>query len=179
MKRRRSVFHTILSALAICFCILGSTKSATTFDTSNSTTDNTQVTQSEANTFAKDESVERPLSVPPQPRNRHGNLVCTKNRYIQDERQVGVASWYGNEFHGKRTASGEVFNQNAHTIAHLTLPMGTEVLVENPETGVKLYAKVNDCGPFIKGRIADLSYGLAKKLGLVALGKGAVIITVL
>lgn len=179
MKRRRSVFHTISSTLVLSLCIIGSTKSAIAFDTSNSSTDKAQETQSEAYNSARDERVERPLSIPPQPRNRHGGLVCTSNRYIQDERQSGVASWYGNGFNGRRTASGERFNPNGLTLAHLTLPMGTEVLVENPETGVTLHARVNDCGPFIPGRIADLSRGLAKKLGIMNRGKGAVIITVL
>lgn len=179
MKRRRSMFHTISCGIVTCLCIIGSTKSTFAFDTSNSTTDKIQETQNEEQNFIRDERVERAPSIPPQPRNRHGGFVCTSNRYIQDERQSGMASWYGSDFHGKRTASGERFNQNANTLAHLTLPMGTEVLVENPETGVVLRARVNDCGPFILGRIADLSRGLAEKLGIMRRGKGAIIITVL
>jgi rare lipoprotein A (peptidoglycan hydrolase) len=119
------------------------------------------------------------LVSPPQPRNRRGEIVCTRNRYVQNERQVGQFSWYGGDFQGKVTASGEVFNKHALTIAHLTLPMGTRVLVENPDTGVAVQARVNDCGPFIKGRIADLSQGLAEYLGLIHAGTGRVIITVL
>lgn len=179
MKRRRSMFHTISSGLVFCLCIIGSTKSTLAFDISNSTQGKEQKTQRESKKFTADERVERNLSIPPQPRNRNGSLVCTKNRYIQDERQSGVASWYGGQFHGRKTANGERFNQNADTLAHLTLPMGTEVLVENPETGVTRRARVNDCGPFIKGRIADLSRGLAEKLGIMRQGKGLVIITVL
>jgi rare lipoprotein A len=173
------VFHTISSILIGSLCIFGSTKSSSAFDISNSTLDGLRETQNKVYDFVRDERVERPLSTPPQPRNKSGNLVCTGNRYVQHERQRGTASWYGGAFHGKRTKSGEVFNQNALTLAHLTLPMGTEVLVENPETGVTLRAKVNDCGPFIPGRIADLSKGLAEKLGLLKQGKGSIVITVL
>lgn len=173
MKRRRNVFHTTCAGLILSVCIIGITKSTHAFDNSTSTSDE----EKENPVYVK--RVERPLTVPPQPRNKNGNLMCTKNRYVQDERQAGLASWYGSDFHGKRTASGEVFNQYANTLAHLTLPMGTEVLVENPETGVTMRAKVNDCGPFVRGRIADLSYGLASKLGMIGRGKGSVIITVL
>lgn len=117
---------------------------------------------------------------PPQPKNKQGRFICTKDRYVQSEQQIGLASWYGgSEFHGSRTASGERFDDRKHTIAHLTLPMGTEVLVENPETGAIAYARVNDCGPFVKGRIADLSHGLAKKLGVLKQGVSTVVITVL
>jgi rare lipoprotein A len=167
------VFHTILTSIVFSLCIIGCTKSTFAFDISNSTLG------TEQQDFTQEKRVERPLSIPPQPRNKNGNFVCTRNRYVQDERQSGMVSWYGNEFNGRRTASGERFNQNANTLAHLTLPMGTEVLVENPETGIILHARVNDCGPFVKGRIADLSRSLAEKLGIMARGKGAVIITVL
>jgi rare lipoprotein A (peptidoglycan hydrolase) len=172
------MFRAIFFVTSVCLCIIGSTKSLPTFDTSNSTQGHDGV-HHEVKTFVRDDGVEQPLSTPPQPRNKHGNLVCTKNRYIKDERQFGVVSWYGNEFHGRRTANGEIFNENASTLAHLTLPMGTRVRVENPITGVVVDARVNDCGPFIQGRIADLSKGLAYQLGLMKSGKGTVIITVL
>lgn len=173
MKRRRSMFRSSFLGIFLFVCIIGSTKSSTAFDISNSTSG------SEKEISRESIHAERPLTSPPQPRKKNGDFICTKNRYIQDERQRGTASWYGKEFHGKRTASGELFNQYAFTLAHLTLPMGTEVLVENPQTGVTLHARVNDCGPFVKGRIADLSRGLAEKLGILAQGKGTVIITVL
>jgi rare lipoprotein A (peptidoglycan hydrolase) len=163
--------------LVICLCIFGSTKSVNAFDFSNSTAMEAQDGSVSENINLRVEPEK--LISPPQPRNKRGELVCTRNRYVQDERQIGKASWYGGIFHGRATASGEVFNKHALTIAHLTLPMGTRVLVENPDTGVAIQARVNDCGPFVKGRIADLSQGLARYLGILKAGTGRVIITVL
>lgn len=80
-----------------------------------------------------------------------------------------VASWYGNEFHGRRTASGEIFNQWDFTVAHRTLPFGTFVAIEYK--GRKIVAMVNDRGPFIAGREFDLSRGCAEALGFSGLAK--------
>lgn len=164
--------------LICCLCTTGSTKSESTFDISNSTAVRATSEEKDEGVFAIETTVP-PLVAPPQPRNKKGSLICTKNRYIQDERQVGIASWYGPGFDGAFTASGERFNRNANTLAHLTLPMGTEVLVENPETGVSIRARVNDCGPYVQGRIADLSDNLARVLDIKRRGTGTVIITVL
>lgn len=178
--RYQSIVSRTVFFLFVCLCIFGSTKRLNAhtafhaFDVSNST-----VIKGEdySHKVSKNPIIE-PIS-PPQPRNKRGDFVCTSNRYIQDERQIGLVSWYGGAFDGQKTASGERFNKNADTIAHLTLPMGTEVLVENSETGATHKARVNDCGPFVEGRIADLSYGLAKRLGLTNTGKARAIITVL
>lgn len=176
MKRRRSRGLATRLGVIFCLCIFGSTKGATVFDFSNSTANTQQNSQSEV----PNEDVARTPITPPQPKNKKGQIICTKNRYVQSEQQVGLASWYGGrEFHGSFTANGERFDEMKNTIAHLTLPMGTKVLVQNPETGVSVHARVNDCGPFVKGRIADLSYGLAKKLGITGKGVGTVVITVL
>ena len=91
----------------------------------------------------------------------------------------GRASWYGKEFHGKKTASGEVFNMFAYTAAHRRLPFGTKVRVTNLENGKSVVVKINDRGPFIKGRIIDLSYAAAKKIDLVKMGVARVRIEVL
>lgn len=85
-------------------------------------------------------------------------------------RETGTASWYGRQFQGKRTASGEIFNMYAATAAHKTLPMNTILLVRNLENGRETTVRVNDRGPFAKRRIIDLSYAAARKLGM--LGKG-------
>lgn len=79
--------------------------------------------------------------------------------------QCGGASWYGPGFHGKKAASGEVFNQNAMTAAHRSLPFGTVVKVIDQRTGKSVKVKINDRGPFHKGRIIDLSKAAATKLG--------------
>lgn len=76
------------------------------------------------------------------------------------------ATWYGPGFHGRRTASGERFNRNAMTLASRHLPFGTRVRVVNPHTGRSAVARVNDRGPFRGGYTADLSQGLARRIGL-------------
>jgi rare lipoprotein A len=79
--------------------------------------------------------------------------------------QSGIASWYGKKFHGRPTASGEIFNMYEISAAHKTLPLGSYILVVNKKNGKKIKVKVNDRGPFVKGRVLDLSYAAAKKLG--------------
>lgn len=84
----------------------------------------------------------------------------------------GYASWYGQAFQGKKTASGERFNMNALTAAHRTLPFGTEVEVTYPTTGKSTKVRINDRGPFTKKRVIDLSYAAAKAIGLIKAGHG-------
>lgn len=82
----------------------------------------------------------------------------------------GVASYYGPGFHGKRTASGEVYNQNANTCAHKTLPFGTKLKVTLLSSGKSTIVRVNDRGPYIDDRVIDLSVASAKQIGLYAKG---------
>jgi rare lipoprotein A len=84
--------------------------------------------------------------------------------------QVGVASWYGSYFDGKPTASGEPFDMNDLTAAHLTLPLGTYVKVTNLRNQKAVIVRVNDRGPVVEGRIIDLSYSAAKALDFKARG---------
>jgi len=84
--------------------------------------------------------------------------------------QVGEASSYGRGFHGKKTATGEKFNQNDRTAAHPTLPMGTQATVTNLNTGNSVDVKINDRGPYVKGRDIDLSKRAAKELGMTKEG---------
>jgi peptidoglycan lytic transglycosylase len=86
--------------------------------------------------------------------------------------QRGYASWYGKPHHGRRTASGEIYDMNQLTAAHPALPMGTLLLVTNINTGRAVTVRVNDRGPFVDGRILDLSYAAARQLG--AVGDGVV-----
>jgi len=90
--------------------------------------------------------------------------------------QEGKASYYGKDFHGKRTASGEIFNMYTLTAAHKTLPLGTLVEVTNKNNKKKIVVKINDRGPFVKGRILDLSYLAAKKIDMIEKGTADVII---
>ena len=82
----------------------------------------------------------------------------------------GYASWYGADFHGRRTASGKPFDMYGMYAAHRTLPLGTVLEVRNLENGKRVRVKVIDRGPFIRGRNLDLSYGAAKKLGMIKKG---------
>ncbi|MGO9083936.1 MAG: septal ring lytic transglycosylase RlpA family protein [Candidatus Sulfotelmatobacter sp.] len=84
--------------------------------------------------------------------------------------QVGTASWYGQNFHGKPTASGEPYDMYDMTAAHLTLPMGSYVRVTNLHNGRTVVVRVNDRGPIVPGRIIDLSYGAAQALQFRAKG---------
>ncbi len=84
--------------------------------------------------------------------------------------QYGVASWYGPDFHGKQTSSGEIYDMYQLTCAHNTLPLGTTVIVTNIENGRSIELKVNDRGPFVKERIIDLSYAAARILGIYEKG---------
>ena len=88
--------------------------------------------------------------------------------------QKGLASWYGKKFHGRKTANGETYDMYAMTAAHKTLPLGTFVSVENLKNGKKITVRINDRGPFVRGRIIDLSYTGAKKLDIVGPGTAPV-----
>lgn len=93
--------------------------------------------------------------------------------------QEGIASWYGPRFHGKRTASGEVFDQFDLTAAHPSLPLGTRVLVTNLKTGQAAEVRINDRGPFVDGRVIDLSYAAGRVVGVVGPGTAPVRLVVL
>ena len=118
----------------------------------------------------------------PEVRSRYGNPasyeVFGKRYYVMDSaagyKQRGIASWYGNKFHGRRTSSGEPYNMYAMTAAHKSLPLPTYVEVTNLENSRKIVVKVNDRGPFHQNRIIDLSYVAAAKLGISQKGTGLV-----
>lgn len=98
---------------------------------------------------------------------------------VRGATQEGVASWYGPGFHGNATSSGEIYDQNDLTAAHRTLPLGTRVEVTHVDTGRSVEVRINDRGPFVDGRIIDLSYAAAKQLGMIGPGTGAVRLEVL
>ena len=84
--------------------------------------------------------------------------------------ETGVASYYADKFQGRQTANGETFKQRKRTAAHRTLPFGTKVTVINLSNGKRVKVRINDRGPFAKGRIIDLSKKAAKKIGMVESG---------
>jgi rare lipoprotein A len=93
--------------------------------------------------------------------------------------QTGIASWYGPGFHGKATASGDIYNQGDLTAGHQTLPLGTRVMVTNLENGSSTQVVINDRGPFAKGRIIDLSYAAAQSIDMVGPGTALVRVDVM
>lgn len=110
------------------------------------------------------------------------NLSCatpSPTRYPKAYSQKGLASWYGEDFHGRPTASGEIYNMYDLTAAHRTLPLGSHVRVKNLENDKEVDVKINDRGPFVRGRIIDLSYAAAKEIGIIGPGTAKVMVEVL
>lgn len=110
--------------------------------------------------------------MPPEPGLRLPDPLRAAQQALQAERghdEAGMASWYGPGFHGRRTASGERFDQYALTAAHPSLPFGTLVCVVSPKNGKSVVVRINDRGPFAKKRIIDLSQGAAQALGITGL----------
>ena len=103
------------------------------------------------------------------------------NSKIQKSQKVfyGMSSYYGQDFHGKLTANGEIFDMYGVTAAHKEFPFNTVVRVTNEKNGKSLLIRINDRGPYIAGRILDCSFGAAKKLGFVGEGTAKVKIEVL
>jgi len=93
--------------------------------------------------------------------------------------QQGIASWYGDDFHGKKTSNGEIFNMPALSAAHKTLPLGIHVRVTNLSNGKKLILRINDRGPYVKDRVLDLSRAAARELGYYETGTAPVLIEAL
>ena len=118
------------------------------------------------------------LSYTMRPYEKKGVVYKPINVYKNTE-MVGLASWYGSDFHGLKTSSGERYNMYAYTVAHKTWPMGTVVKIENLKNHKTAIARVNDRGPFVKGRIVDCSYAVACKIGLDREGVAPVKLTVL
>jgi rare lipoprotein A len=98
--------------------------------------------------------------------------------HVGDE-LYGIASWYGPDFHAKKTSNGEIYNMYAMTAAHKTLPMNTMVRVKNLDNGLSVVVRINDRGPFVSGRIIDLSNVAAHKIDMVKKGTANVKLTVL
>lgn len=113
-----------------------------------------------------------------RPQNQKSYVVLGKRYYPMSSnagyREKGVASWYGKKFHGRKTATGETYDMYQMTAAHKTLPLPSYAEVTNLDNGRKIIVRVNDRGPFHGGRIIDLSYAGATKLGIIGRGTGKV-----
>ncbi len=120
-----------------------------------------------------------PYSLPPGPVIRSAGAVdlTTIEPPLEETGRdlgIGVASYYGRRFHGRLTANGERFNMQAMTAAHKTLPFGSRVRVTNPSNGRSVTVRINDRGPFIPGRVLDLSRGAAERIGMIRSGHARV-----
>lgn len=93
---------------------------------------------------------------------------------VSNAAQIGKASWYGPGFDGRKTASGERFNRNAMTAAHKSLPLHSRVRVTNLANNESIIVKINDRGPYVHGRIIDLSQAAARAIGIRGVGKVAI-----
>jgi rare lipoprotein A len=113
---------------------------------------------------------EVPAQPPPPAEPSREEAERRETRFVQ----YGIASWYGPDFHGKPTSSGEIYDMYQLTCAHQTLPLGTAVIVTNLENGRSLELRVNDRGPFVKDRIIDLTYSAARLLGIYEKGTATV-----
>jgi rare lipoprotein A (peptidoglycan hydrolase) len=104
----------------------------------------------------------------------YGCATAPKAQAVRQTDLHGVASWYGQEFAGRTTANGEIFDPLLFTAAHRTLPFGTVLDVQNPKTHQSVRVRINDRGPYIGGRMIDLSYAAAQQIGLIEPGSGEV-----
>jgi rare lipoprotein A len=103
------------------------------------------------------------------------SAACSGTRFLdRSEGQIGIASWYGPDFHGRMTSNREIYNMYDMTAAHPSLPFGTRVLVTNLDNGRTAEVRINDRGPFAKDRIIDLSYAAARMLEMVGPGTAPV-----
>ncbi len=128
--------------------------------------------------------VEKPSTGNSTSSKKDGSYVIDGERYYPITSssgfvQLGKASWYGDEFHGRKTANGEVYDMHQKSAAHKILPFNTYVKVQNLDNNTYTIVRINDRGPFKKGRIIDLSFEAAKEIGLVGPGVANVKITAL
>ncbi len=105
------------------------------------------------------------------------NVLCTEPMTLFTLTFAALASWYGVPYHGRMTASGEIYNMNAMTAAHRSLPFGTKVRVCSTRTNRCTDVRINDRGPFVHGRSIDLSKAAAQRIGVFSEGVGEVTIT--
>jgi rare lipoprotein A len=137
-------------------------------------------------TPAKRQVTQQPAKQPPAstvPATQRPYVINGKTYYplpsAEGYTETGLASWYGHPFHGRRTSNGETYDMHDWTAAHKTLPMNTRLLVENLENGRQTTVRINDRGPFVKGRIIDLSRTVAQHLDVLKEGTARVRITAL
>ncbi|ANF82111.1 hypothetical protein A3K93_07835 [Acinetobacter sp. NCu2D-2] len=120
------------------------------------------------------ETIAAKIEIPEEEPSVIEKLNTVASNTVRKFTQSGTASWYGRQFHGRKTASGDTFDMNGLTAAHRSLPLNCYIRVTNKTNGKSVVVKVNDRGPFHGNRVLDLSYGAAKQIGLTHAGTGKV-----
>ncbi len=155
--------RTLMPALILCLAVAVAGCGAGTYDSGHS--------KSADKRYGGTEATQRPYRIA----GKRYYPMASASGYVEK----GHASWYGKKFHGRKTSNGETYNMYAMTAAHKTLPMNTWVKVENLNNDRKITVRINDRGPFVAGRIIDLSYKAAQRIGIVGPGTGRVKVTAL
>lgn len=148
-------------------------KDATNFNSHLSNLNSLAITETSGDQIRR-QTIAAKIAIPadePSVIDKLNNVASTTVRKFS---QTGVASWYGRQFHGRKTASGDTFDMNQLTAAHRSLPLNCYIRVTNKENGKSVVVKVNDRGPFHGNRVVDLSYGAAKRLGITNSGTAKV-----
>src|SRR5690606_26561903 len=144
-------------------------KDSTSFNSHFSNLNSLAITESSGDKIRR-ETIAAKIQVPVEEPSVIDKLNNVASNTVRRFSQTGVASWYGRQFHGRKTASGETFDMNALTAAHRSLPLNCYIRVTNKNNGKSVVVKVNDRGPFHGNRVLDLSYGAAKQLGITSAG---------
>jgi len=157
------LIRTLMPALLLCLAVAVAGCGAGTYNSGDR--------RSADKPYSGTEATQRPYRIA----GKHYYPMASAKGYVEK----GRASWYGRKFHGRKTSNGEIYNMYAMTAAHKTLPMNTWVSVENLENGRQITVRINDRGPFVAGRIIDLSYNAAQRMGIVGPGTARVKVTAL
>ena len=145
-------------------------KDAQNFNTHLSNLNSLSITERSADKIRR-QTIAAKIEIPAEEPSVIEKLNTVASNTVRKFSQTGVASWYGRQFHGRKTASGETFDMNAMTAAHRTLPLNCYIRVTINATGKTVVVKLNDRGPFHGNRVLDLSYGAAKQLGFTNAGQ--------
>jgi rare lipoprotein A len=148
-------------------------KDAQSFNSHFSNLNSLSITESSGDKIRR-ETIAAKIEIPANEPSVIDKLNNVASNTVRQFSQTGVASWYGRQFHGRKTANGETFDMNALTAAHRSLPLNCYIRVTNKNNGKSVVVKVNDRGPFHGNRVVDLSYGAAKQLGITNAGTAKV-----
>ena len=170
MNRNLSILLLAAALGSLTGCMTSPTSSSGSVTSPRASNSASNSASSQDSTSAAAPGARTPLDAPDRADNSVGTSQLPAGGVVLKELERGQASWYGPRFHGRRTASGERYDQHALTAAHKTLPFGTLVRVRSLVTGKEVDVRVTDRGPFVRGRIIDVSRAAAEALGMMGLG---------